>query len=64
MYIVFEFCALGDLEKHVKKHNNRISENEAKPLIMQLLEAMKKINSMNIVHRDIKLANVLIDKDF
>lgn len=44
MYIVFEYCALGDLEKHIKNNNNRMSENDAKPIIMQLLEAMKMIN--------------------
>jgi len=32
--MVFEYCALGDLEKYLKKNSNKLSEAEAKPMII------------------------------
>ncbi|CAK77018.1 unnamed protein product (macronuclear) [Paramecium tetraurelia] len=62
--MILEYCALGDLEKYIKKNSakNRLPENEAKPIILQLLDAMKILRLKNVVHRDLKLANILINE--
>ncbi|CAD8068840.1 unnamed protein product [Paramecium primaurelia] len=62
--MILEYCALGDLEKYIKKNSakNRLAEDEAKPIILQLLDAMKMLRLKNVVHRDLKLANILINE--
>ena len=58
--IVMENISGGDLLSFVKKRT-KISEKISKFIFRQILQAIKYIHSKNIVHRDIKLDNVLID---
>ena len=62
--MILEHCGLGDLAQHIKKNSvkNRMPECDAKPIILQLLDAMKILRLKNIVHRDLKLANILINE--
>lgn len=58
-YIVTEFCEGGDLEKLIK-NRGPVSEIIAKKWFKQLLEAIVCFNQLEIVHRDLKLANILL----
>lgn len=71
IYLVFEFCQMGDLENYIKKcffnpitKKATVPESVAQKIIMQLSEAFKLMHEKNIVHRDLKLANILVTKDF
>jgi len=59
---VIEMCAGGDLLNYVRKRR-RLSEDVAKYMMKQLIEGLQYIHTKNIVHRDIKLDNILLDHD-
>ena len=59
MYIFTEYCNGGDLEKF-KNLRMGISERETHLIVKQLVSGIKDLHIRNIMHRDLKLANVLI----
>ena len=58
--LIMENVLGGDLLTFIKKRN-KLPEKTAKFIFKQLLQSIKYIHSKNIVHRDIKLDNILID---
>ena len=60
--IVMEYICAGDLLSYIKKRS-KLTEAVAKFIFKQIILALKYIHSHNIVHRDIKLDNILIDLD-
>ena len=58
--IIMEYINGGNLFSFVKKRR-KLSEKTAKFLFRQIIKGIKYIHSKNIVHRDIKLENILID---
>ena len=60
-YIIFvmEYIC-GDLLSFIRKRS-KLNESTAKIIFKQIIEGLKYIHSKNIVHRDIKLDNILID---
>lgn len=64
-YLVFELCEQGDLEKYLMEYcGPRIPEETAQRIIFCIADAVSLIHSKGIAHRDIKLANILLKKDF
>ena len=56
---------MGDLENYMKKTKaGRFGEKLTKAIVKQLVSAFREIKKLNIVHRDLKLANILVTKDF
>ena len=60
MLIIMEYISGGNLQNFVKKRR-KLCEKTAKILFRQLIQGIKYIHSKNIVHRDIKLENILLD---
>ena len=59
IYLIMEYCAGGDLENYVKTHG-RVDESIAKRWLSQLVESFIYLQEKHIMHRDIKLANILL----
>lgn len=62
LYLVLEYMENGSLSDLVKKMG-KISENILKKIIYQVLIGLHYLHSQKIIHRDIKGANILLDKN-
>ena len=61
-YIIMELCD-SDLEIILKKREKGFSENELKIILIQLNIILYKMHIKQVIHRDIKLKNILIKFD-
>ena len=60
IYIVLELLNGGDLFEYLEKRDFKIGENRARSLMHSLTTALFYLHSYGIVHRDIKLENILM----
>lgn len=58
---VLEYCEGNDLDFYLKQQS-KISENEAKTIIMQIVQALKYLNELDkpVIHYDLKPGNILL----
>ncbi|XP_031229557.1 LOW QUALITY PROTEIN: sperm motility kinase X-like [Mastomys coucha] len=59
-YLVMEYASRGSLLRYIKKCGH-LGEEEASTIFTELSLAVNYIHSQNIVHRDIKAENILLD---
>ncbi len=59
-YLVLELMSGGDLFDYLKLRQFRLTEERAKEITYQLAIAVQFLHSFGIVHRDIKLENVMM----
>jgi cyclin-dependent kinase 9 len=61
-YLIFTFCD-HDLAGLLSHKNTKLSLIHVKTIMQHILRGLWKIHNSNILHRDMKAANVLITKD-
>ena len=61
LYIILEYCSEGSLSKLIKIYNN-LNENIIRKYVSQILDGLEYLHAHNIIHRDIKCANILISE--
>lgn len=62
VYIIMEYLENGTLHQEIVK-NGPLEETKARKYLLQLLEAVKYIHDHDLIHRDIKAENILIDRN-
>ena len=64
-YIVLEYCNGGNLreylQKYMEKNNAPLNEFFIQKILRQIAPALEFMHSKNIIHRDIKLENILLN---
>ncbi|KAJ2753092.1 hypothetical protein GGI19_003373 [Coemansia pectinata] len=60
--IVIEYASGGELFDHILAHR-QLKENDACRLFAQLIAGVSYLHASNIVHRDLKLENLLLDRN-
>nr|XP_058957175.1 testis-specific serine/threonine-protein kinase 4-like [Pocillopora verrucosa] len=62
MYIITDLAESGDLLEFIRK-NGAVAEAQAKRLFKQLVLGITYVHSQDVVHRDLKCENLLLDKE-
>ena len=62
LFLVLEYCPNGDLAKHLT-FEKRFKEPRAKFYICEVILALENLHKRNIIFRDLKPDNVVLDKD-
>jgi len=63
VYLVLELCEGGELYHHLRRSGGGLPEFEARDMLLMLLEGMNYLHAQNIVHRDLKLSNLLLTRE-
>jgi serine/threonine protein kinase len=64
IYCVLEYAPGGDLFDYIFAVGSGFPENIARFYFKQLFSALEFLHDNKVVHRDMKLENLLLDKDF
>jgi len=60
--LVFELCVGGDLLTYVRKRR-KLKEQNSKVIFKQIIEGINHCHSRYVLHRDIKLDNILLNSE-
>lgn len=60
--LIMEYCAEGNLQEFIESKENGLSSLEFVRFCHNLVDAIKYLREIHIVHRDVKPSNVLLSK--
>ncbi|ESO12346.1 hypothetical protein HELRODRAFT_62768, partial [Helobdella robusta] len=64
IYLVLEMCENGSLSNLLKTSPDFFTEDKVRQFMQQIVTAMLYLEKHRIVHRDLTLSNLLLDKEF
>ena len=63
MWIVMEFCDLGDLNSFFSKYHQKLDFEKQLSIMTQIAKGVVFLHFKNVVHRDIKPGNILLKNE-
>lgn len=63
IHLLLEYAQNGSLFEYMQR-KRKLKDEEISMIFFQLCQAIQYLHSFNILHRDIKLENVLFDRDY
>lgn len=63
IYIITEYYSDSDLFDKIKNYGGKINEKDAKSIIRQILQGVSYLHEHNIIHRDLKLSNIMFNNN-
>lgn len=61
IYMILEYADGGDMLSYIQSINGPVGERDCKPWMRQIMSAVAYLHRMDIIHRDLKLENLLIE---
>ena len=61
IYLILEYCEKGDLSSYLKK--TILTEKETNTIFIQIVNGIEYLHNNEILHRDLKPHNILIDRN-
>lgn len=62
-YFLFELCRVGDLHTFIKD-NKKLNAKVTREFTMEIINALEYLREHDVVHRDLKPHNILLDDTF
>lgn len=62
-YLVLEFCPKGEFYTHFSQKKGHFTEKQIKRYLFQALSALEHIHDRGVVHRDVKMGNILLSEN-
>lgn len=64
VYLVMEICKNGELYRYIHQRKCPLTEPEARGVIAQIIRGLLYLHANGIIHRDLKLSNLLLTENF
>jgi serine/threonine protein kinase len=62
VWILMDYCALGSIKDLILTGEEPLDEEQIKFVIFSAVKALTYLHSQNIIHRDVKAANILLNE--
>ena len=59
---MMEYIRGGTLKNYIDERGGKLAEEESRNIFIQVAQAVEYCHNNNIVHRDIKLDNILLNQ--
>lgn len=61
LWILMDYCDIGSVRDMIELCNKPLKEDQIAYILQQSLQGLLYLHSMNIIHRDVKAGNILLD---